>query len=161
MTESNHHPLRVLVEALGLDHRTIPSKLQITSSRYKDIISGKAEINMEELGKLKNAVPDLNLAAFVTSEGHPLLSYKAPYVDNRPDRHKMFYIAQKVTNLRNAYNLTQKELGEIAGIDRSTVSVIELGKQQYTLEALIRISKHFGISLDTLIMDGMPKHVLS
>jgi transcriptional regulator with XRE-family HTH domain len=49
--------------------------------------------------------------------------------------------------------MAQARLGDILGIDQSHVSNIERGIRSVTIQQLTRLSKAFGISIDTLLGD--------
>ena len=54
-------------------------------------------------------------------------------------------------NLRKAAGLTLKELGEVIGVAESTVSQYETGKRQPDFDTLLKISKLFNVSTDSLL----------
>lgn len=59
----------------------------------------------------------------------------------------------KIYNLRNTredMNMTQKEIGEIFNVQKSTVCEWEKGVQTIPLKKLIKYSNHFNYSLDYL-----------
>lgn len=56
----------------------------------------------------------------------------------------------KLKQLRNGKKLTQKELGEVLGVTKSSICCYEKGTRTPTLENLLDISKFFGIKVETL-----------
>jgi len=60
-------------------------------------------------------------------------------------------IGKRIIQLRNKYDLTQKELGDKTGINRSYITNVETGKQFPSFDFLNRLLKTFNISLDWLI----------
>ena len=61
---------------------------------------------------------------------------------------------EKVVKLRKMKGLTQDEFASAVGVSRQAVQKWESGAVVPDLENLIKISKHFGISLDALVMDS-------
>ena len=62
-------------------------------------------------------------------------------------------ISSNIKKLRAKYNLTQAELGAIAGVSDKAVSTWEKGTAEPRLGAVQRIADHFGISKSQLIDD--------
>ncbi len=62
-------------------------------------------------------------------------------------------IGEKIKKLRIEHNLTQIELAEKIESQQPQVNRWESGKKFPSLPMLIKISKLFNISLDTLVMD--------
>lgn len=60
-------------------------------------------------------------------------------------------IAYKVKTLRKNNKLTQDELCKKLGISRASVSNIEQGRHNITLEILEKLCKVFGVSSDELL----------
>lgn len=57
-------------------------------------------------------------------------------------------INNRLRAFREDQNLTQEELGNILGLKRASISAIETGKMELTLENLLKIADHFSISID-------------
>lgn len=70
-------------------------------------------------------------------------------------------LSENIRLLREHFNITQKELADIAGVSESAVSIWELGKGQPRMGAIQRISDHFGIKKSNIIEDGGMKEVLN
>lgn len=66
-------------------------------------------------------------------------------------------IGQRIKAIRTKKGLTQTELGEIVGVEKATVSKYESGETKVSPEALIKIAKECGKSLDWL-MTGKELH---
>lgn len=64
----------------------------------------------------------------------------------------MFDILQlkRLVQLRNNFNLTQEELGDIIGVARTTYAMYEQGKREMDYETLIKLANRFNVSLDYL-----------
>lgn len=60
-----------------------------------------------------------------------------------------------VRRARAAANLTQEDLADKAGLDRSYVGGVERGERNPTLEVITKIAKGLGISLSELFA-GFP-----
>ena len=60
-------------------------------------------------------------------------------------------IAQNIKELRKKRNLTQATLAKKAGVTRSSITLIESGSSNPTLEILIKISQTLRVSIDELV----------
>lgn len=65
----------------------------------------------------------------------------------------------KLKELRKNSALTQKQIADVIGIDRSTYSYYENGKASPSLEVLIKIAKVFNVTLDYIIYGEESKTV--
>ena len=65
----------------------------------------------------------------------------------------------KLKELRKNSALTQKQIADVIGIDRSTYSYYENGKASPSLEVLVKISKVFNVTLDYIIYGEESKTV--
>lgn len=63
-------------------------------------------------------------------------------------------ISENIKNLRLQYDLTQSELGEIAGVSDKAVSTWENGTAEPRMGAIQRIAEHFHISKGSLVDDA-------
>lgn len=63
-------------------------------------------------------------------------------------------IAENIKRLREAHNLTQSELGAIAGVTDKAVSTWELGIKVPRMGAVSRIAAHFGIAKSAILDDA-------
>ncbi|MFG6386069.1 MAG: helix-turn-helix domain-containing protein [Muribaculaceae bacterium] len=59
-------------------------------------------------------------------------------------------IGTKIRNAREAAALSQQQLADLAGIDRTNVAKIETGRYNVTLETLSRICTAMGLNLDLI-----------
>ena len=59
----------------------------------------------------------------------------------------------KISKLRNAAKLSQEEFAEVFGVSQQSVQKWESGTTVPDLDKLIKISKYFGLSLDSLVLD--------
>ena len=57
----------------------------------------------------------------------------------------------KIRQLRNAKGLTQDALAKALGLDRSTVTKWEIGESVPRVATLIKLSKIFKCSIDTIV----------
>ncbi len=62
-------------------------------------------------------------------------------------------IAENIKKLREYYNLSQKELAEIAGVTNKAVSTWETGNNEPRMGAIQKISEHFHIKKSDIIED--------
>ncbi len=60
-------------------------------------------------------------------------------------------ISKNIRALRSAYNLTQRELAEIASVTENAVSKWENGYAAPRLGAVEKITSHFGLSTSALL----------
>jgi transcriptional regulator with XRE-family HTH domain len=60
-------------------------------------------------------------------------------------------LAQQLRNLRRRKKLTQEQLAERAGMDRSYLSGIELGKHNVPLDTICRLAWALGLDVRDLI----------
>ncbi len=65
-------------------------------------------------------------------------------------------IGENIRRLREQHGLTQRELGEIAGVSDKAVSTWELGIKEPRLGAVARIAAHFGVSKSAILDDTAP-----
>lgn len=59
-------------------------------------------------------------------------------------------LGERIKKLREIKGMTQGELGEIVGVNRSQISNIEKGKRSTTVERQVKIAKALGISVADL-----------
>ena len=64
-------------------------------------------------------------------------------------------IRDKLIHLRKEYDLTQKELGKIAGVSGAAVSAWELGDRSPKIGPLGNICKHFGIDIYSFVDESL------
>lgn len=65
-------------------------------------------------------------------------------------------IGDNIRRLREEHRLTQRELGEIAGVSDKAVSTWELGVKEPRMGAVARIAAHFGIPKSAILDDPLP-----
>ncbi len=63
-------------------------------------------------------------------------------------------IAENIKLLREMYNLSQKDLGLIAGVSDKAVSTWEKGIKEPRMGAIQKIADHFGLQKSNIIEDG-------
>lgn len=63
-------------------------------------------------------------------------------------------ISENIKLLREMYNLSQKDLGIIAGVSDKTVSTWENGLKEPRMGAIQKIADHFGLQKSNIIEDG-------
>lgn len=66
-------------------------------------------------------------------------------------------LALKLLELRQAHDLTQKQLCESLNIGRSTYSYFETGSRIPDVETLLLIARYYDVSLDELVTDSNPR----
>lgn len=60
-------------------------------------------------------------------------------------------ISEKIIRLRSEYNLTQEELGKIAGASNKAISTWEKGEKTPRIKYIQAICSHFGIDIHDFI----------
>ena len=60
-------------------------------------------------------------------------------------------ISQRIKTLRSENNLTQSDLASILGIAKTTLAAYEQGKNEPSIDTLIKIADYFNISTDYLL----------
>ena len=60
-------------------------------------------------------------------------------------------IGHNIQNLRKARGMNQGQLPDIAGVDRAYISLMENGKQNLTLGALVKLSESLSVSVSALV----------
>lgn len=61
-------------------------------------------------------------------------------------------IGNNIQNLRKAKGMNQGQLADIAGVDRAYISLVENGKQNLTLGALVKLSESLGVPVSALVL---------
>jgi len=68
-------------------------------------------------------------------------------------------ISKKLRELREAHDLTQKQIARILKIDRSTYSYYELGKSYPPIPTLITLARMFNTTMDCLLSHGQLSNI--
>lgn len=63
-------------------------------------------------------------------------------------------LGSAVLKRRRTRDLSQEDLGEVAGVDRTYVSGLEAGRRNPTLETLLRLAAALGLPLSDLILEA-------
>jgi transcriptional regulator with XRE-family HTH domain len=63
-------------------------------------------------------------------------------------------VGKRVRALREARNLTQRTLADLAGLYHTTISELELGKTVPSIQTLDRIAKALGVDTGDLLSNG-------
>jgi transcriptional regulator with XRE-family HTH domain len=63
----------------------------------------------------------------------------------------------KLQELRKEKDLSQDEVGRAVGVDQRNVSGWESGKTKPSLENAAKLAKLFGVSIDYLVFDNVPR----
>lgn len=61
-----------------------------------------------------------------------------------------------IRHYRKNSNMTQKELAEVLGVDKSTVTKWEVGSSLPRTQLLTKIASLFGCTIDELLKDPAP-----
>lgn len=64
------------------------------------------------------------------------------------------FLGDKIKRLRNLKGYSQKELGDILGLPKQSVSMIEKGGRRLSSEELEKACRFMGIPVDFLLKDG-------
>jgi transcriptional regulator with XRE-family HTH domain len=70
-------------------------------------------------------------------------------------------VGLNVKRLREEKEYTQQQMAELINMHRSNYSKIESGQREISVEALDKIAKHFGMSIDQIVNfdNAIPKEV--
>lgn len=68
-------------------------------------------------------------------------------------------IGENIRSLRQRYNLSQEELGEIAGVSGKAVSTWENNSKTPRIPALQKIADRFGLSVSDLFGESIPDDI--
>ena len=60
-------------------------------------------------------------------------------------------VGERITELRNKYNLTQHALAKELGVSRSSVNAWEMGISTPSVERIVDISNYFRVTVDYLL----------
>ncbi len=63
----------------------------------------------------------------------------------------MSLFSKRLKELRTQYNLSQPQLAKILSVDQRSVSSWETGINETDFDTLIKIAKHFDVSIDYLL----------
>lgn len=63
----------------------------------------------------------------------------------------------RIREVREAANLSQEQLGELAGLHRKTISRIETGYTTLTVDQLLDVADALGVSPRDLLPDRPPR----
>lgn len=72
-------------------------------------------------------------------------------VRNGRVRKQKVFRGDRFLALRNRWDLSQGEVADLLGVTRTTVTNLENGWQEPSLETLIAVAKHFGVTADWLL----------
>jgi len=70
------------------------------------------------------------------------------------------YISHNIKFLRAKRNYTQKQLSEVSGIPRTTLTNIESGEGNPSLSNIIKLAKALNVSIDLLVSAPRPETIL-
>lgn len=63
---------------------------------------------------------------------------------------EVFFLVNKVRELREKSNLTQKELGEKVGVSRQAINAIETGKFDPSIWLAYDLAKYFELNIEEI-----------
>ena len=66
-------------------------------------------------------------------------------------------IAMNIKKLRGEKNLTQSQLADKLGLNRSVIGAYEEGRAEPRMSTLITIASYFNVSLDELVLNDLAK----
>jgi len=65
---------------------------------------------------------------------------------------------ERIRDLREDRDLTQKDLGELLGVSQATYSRYEGGKLDIPTDVLLRLADYYKVTVDYLLGRGEEKH---
>lgn len=75
----------------------------------------------------------------------------APYESQFTAEERKHIVSQSLAQLRKASGLSQKEAAAQIGVSQATYSAYERGRNEPPIEALVRLSFLFGVSVDVIV----------
>ena len=63
----------------------------------------------------------------------------------------MSFIGKNIKKIRSVKQLSQQQLSDILGVSRASVGSYEEGRAEPKIDTIIRLAKHFSISIDALL----------
>ena len=64
-------------------------------------------------------------------------------------------LGKTIKNIREEKGMTQQQMAELIAMHRSNYSKVESGERELSIEAISKISKYFGMTIDQLVnFDG-------
>ncbi len=64
-------------------------------------------------------------------------------------------LGKRIQQLRHKQGLSQSELAELAGLDRTYISSVEHGKQNVSIAAILKIACAFDVSIESLLVEDI------
>ena len=131
----------------GLDHaRRLVGELMTMADQPKIILGGQAMIRNEwpsdgTCAVARNAVEGLQLARKLLKPGRP----KAVLKDY------LIGLGRRVRDLRNKKGWTQEQLAESARLTRVSIVAVEGGKQNISMDVVLRLANSLGTSPEDLL----------
>ena len=61
-------------------------------------------------------------------------------------------IGHRIRSVRTSHQMTQKQLADRSGVARAYISMVEQGKQNLTIGAVVKIADALGVSIDELLV---------
>lgn len=71
-----------------------------------------------------------------------------------------YYIGEAIKKVRQAQNLTQEQLGERIGVQKSQISKLEKGKSVISLPTISKVFRALGVTTAALDLGGIGKIAL-
>ncbi len=64
---------------------------------------------------------------------------------------QLSFLGRRVNAMRKARRMTQQELGDLSGLDRTYISMVEHGRQNLTIGAVLKIAHALDVSMSDLL----------
>src|SRR5574337_1280963 len=74
----------------------------------------------------------------------------------KSQRNKITYLGKNIAYLRQVAKLTQEQLADEINITKSALGAYEEGRSEPSLEILMRLCKHLGVSIDGIVSSRVP-----
>ena len=145
MITLNKHLKRLidLRESKDLKKIEVAKVLGMTRSSYGHIEAGRREISLLSLDKLANL--------YNTSTDYIMGITNNKKANPSAKAYNPRKLADRLITLRNQNNESQKQVAKATGISQSTYARYETNKITPRVNTLIRIAKHFNVSLDYIM----------
>ena len=135
-------------ECLNNVTQTAETIREVNPSRPKILLGGSAvshdHFDPHELG-VHAVVTDVARAA---QQARQLVGH----IDTKPSLgQQLAAIGQNIRTTRNQRKLTQQQLAEASGLDRTYISLVEHGKQNLTIAAIVKLANALDVPINHLI----------
>ena len=138
-----YHRLKDVRTDFDMSQREVAEILCITPQQYQLYESGKREMPMHLFIKLADFfdIPIDFLAGIDKND----------YNENLTKQKEISYFYQKIRDIREDFDMTQKQVAEILNITTQQYQLYESGKREMPMHHFIALAEHYGVTIDYLV----------